>query len=153
MIGHTIRQVRKKKKITQQDLAERLGVSRQAICMWEKGKRELKLKTLTRIARIFGMPLRQIVREDAIDSERHVRFELEAPAAKRVVVTGDFNYWDANGIQLTKRQGGRWSADLFLKPGIYQYKFIVDDQWTTDPLNAVSVISPYGGENSVKEVR
>ena len=152
MVGYAIKDIRKKQKITQEGLAAKLGVSRQAICMWEKGKRELKLKTLAMIAKALNIPLGQIIRDDSPEAERHVRFELSAPAARRVVVTGDFNFWNANGIELSKKKGGLWAADLFLKPGTYQYKFIVDDQWKTDPLSAVSVISPYGSENSVKEV-
>ncbi len=76
-------------------------------------------------------------------------FQLENyDEAKEVFVAGSFNGWDENGMQL-KRINGRWSADLFLREGIYSYKFIVDGEWIIDPANPLKGPNEYGNENSL----
>jgi len=154
MIGHNIRQIREKKKITQKDLADTLGVSRQAVCMWESGKRELRIATLDRIADALRVPINTIIGGGSMvkKEEKKVRFEFKAPAASRVLLVGDFNAWNNAGLALKKSKDGIWSIDLGLKPGKYQYKYIVDGQWKTDPSNRMSARNPFGSENSVKEV-
>jgi transcriptional regulator with XRE-family HTH domain len=152
-VGRNIRILREKKKITQRVLAQSMGVSRQAICMWETGKRELNLATLNRLAEVFAVPLYSIIGGVMVrKGERSVEFELKAPTANRVALSGDFNSWDKTGMMLTKNKSGVWSAKLSLKPGKYQYKFIVDGQWMTDPANKLTVRNSFGSENSIKEV-
>ncbi|VVB13059.1 unnamed protein product [Arabis nemorensis] len=55
-----------------------------------------------------------------------------------VEVTGSFNGWEHRvglELQASKSTGKRkcWSTLLWLYPGTYEIKFIVDGQWTTDP--------------------
>jgi hypothetical protein len=54
--------------------------------------------------------------------------------AKSVLVTGSFNGWSTSGYKM-EMVDGIWTCDLFLKPGKYTYKFIVDGQWMIDPAN------------------
>ncbi len=84
--------------------------------------------------------------------EKKVKFKFPDKAAGKVAVTGDFNSWDENGIALRRKKDGSWQKEINLKPGKYQYKFIVDGQWLTDPLNETTAPNQYGSENSVKEV-
>lgn len=154
MIGQKIKVIREKKRITQKDLAETLGVSRQAVCMWESGKRELRIATLDRIANALSVPISTIIGGGIMvrKGEKKVRFEFKAPTARRVLLVGDFNAWNNAGVALKRSKDGIWSIDLGLKPGKYQYKYIVDGQWKTDPSNRISVRNPFGSENSIKEV-
>ncbi|MCM8819617.1 MAG: helix-turn-helix domain-containing protein [Candidatus Omnitrophica bacterium] len=153
IVGENIRLLREKKKLTQKELAEKLGVSRQAICMWETGKRELSLTTLNRLSEVLGVPIKNLIGGImAKKGEKNVKFQIKAPTATKVAVTGDFNSWDSQGIPLKKDRRGVWSTEISLKPGKYQYKFLVDGQWVTDPENKVTVKNPFGTENSVKEV-
>jgi len=154
MIGMNIRVLRQKKNITQKDLAESMGVSRQAVCMWETGKRDLKVTTLNKMAEVFNVPVHNIIGGSIMvkKGEKKVRFEVTAPAASKVTLTGDFNAWNKSGVALKKDKSGVWSTDMSLKPGKYQYKYIVDGQWKTDPANRATVRNTYGTENSVKEV-
>lgn len=48
-IGVRIRDVRKSKKIRQVDLAERVGVTHQSICLIERGKKRPRLQLLVAI--------------------------------------------------------------------------------------------------------
>jgi chromosome partitioning protein len=82
-----------------------------------------------------------------------VLFTLEAPGAVEVGVIGDFNSW-AEPIQLNDDdEDGIWIAIARLDPGTYQYKFVVDGEWRTDPANPVDVDDTHGGRNSIMVVK
>lgn len=61
MFGSNLKELRKRSNLTQERLAERLAVSRQAVCMWERGARTPKISVLTKVAKIFKVPLDDIV--------------------------------------------------------------------------------------------
>jgi len=61
MIGENLKYIRRKNNITQKHLADSLGVSRQAVCMWEAGKRELKATTLFKVAKVFEVSVDEIM--------------------------------------------------------------------------------------------
>ena len=54
-LGHRLRQRRLELHLTQDDLAERLCVTRQAVSNWERGKTEPDLETLSRLAAALGI--------------------------------------------------------------------------------------------------
>lgn len=54
--------------------------------------------------------------------------------AHHVYLAGTFNNWKPNDIVMQK-SGDFWTLPLTLAPGNYQYKFIVDGKWITDPTN------------------
>ena len=83
---------------------------------------------------------------------KKVQFAFEAPNAKSVTLAGSFNNWNATATQLKKGKGKIWKKDLSLKPGRYEYKFVVDGNWTADPKNNNRAWSSLGTENSVIEV-
>lgn len=76
-------------------------------------------------------------------------FTLLAPEAREVFLVGDFNNWRPDELKARRLKGGIWRKALTLKPGSYQYLFLVDGQWWTDPDNAARVGNPFGTENSV----
>ncbi|MFV2015170.1 MAG: isoamylase early set domain-containing protein [Candidatus Heimdallarchaeota archaeon] len=82
-----------------------------------------------------------------------VEFEISAPQAEKVVLTGDFNGWDRNSYLLKKYSGGTWKISLKLKPGRYEYKFRVDDEWCDDPYCNVYVPNSLGTKNAVVEIK
>jgi 1,4-alpha-glucan branching enzyme len=57
--------------------------------------------------------------------------------AKKVVLTGSFNNWNTDEMLMEKTPGG-WKLPFALSPGNYEYKFIVDGSWITDPANPYS---------------
>jgi len=163
VVKSKIKEIRQKRNITQKNLAEKLGVSRQALCMWESDKRELKAPVLKKIAKIFGVQIDELIyiKEDLkikkeMDMAREkllkATFELLAPDAKKVALTGDFNSWDANGIKMRKYKSGKWKANVDCTPGRYEYKYIVDNEWWTDPNNTKSAVNSFGAVNSVIEL-
>lgn len=55
-------------------------------------------------------------------------------SAKQVVLSGNFNAWNTGELLMEKTPGG-WQLYYVLGPGNYEYKFIVDGKWMTDPAN------------------
>lgn len=55
MLGENIRNLRKENKISQEDLAEKLGISRQSVSLWETGKTQPTLELVTKLAELFGI--------------------------------------------------------------------------------------------------
>jgi transcriptional regulator with XRE-family HTH domain len=58
--GHIVR-LRKKANMTQQALAERLSVTRQAVSQWETGHAQPDLDTLDAIACVFGVDMTELI--------------------------------------------------------------------------------------------
>ncbi len=60
-INNNIRTLRFfRNEMTQEELAEKVGVTRQTIIAMEKGKYSPSLELAFRIARVFGVPLEQV---------------------------------------------------------------------------------------------
>jgi 1,4-alpha-glucan branching enzyme len=83
---------------------------------------------------------------------KQVTFQWTVTEANAVTVVGDFNAWDPHARPLRKGKEGRWQVILRLKPGTYEYMFVVDGEWREDPLNPNRIPNPHGGFNSVREV-
>jgi 1,4-alpha-glucan branching enzyme len=81
-----------------------------------------------------------------------VRLEYVNPAARSVCIAGDFNDWHPQATEMLKVGEGRWVKELALKPGVYQYRLVVDNTWMVDPGCAESAPNPYGDRNSVLRV-
>lgn len=82
-----------------------------------------------------------------------VLFEFKAPNANLVYLAGEFNNWAPTGTPMEKTKDGIWRIEYPLKPGTYQYKFVVDGKrWESDPNNPFVVDDGYGGVNSVLTV-
>lgn len=84
---------------------------------------------------------------------RSVRFEYFNPNAIEVFLAGEFNQWQPRATPLKKQNGGTWAANLLLKPGQYEYRVVVDARWQDDPMSSRFVANPFGGLNSVIEVK
>jgi len=82
-----------------------------------------------------------------------VIFSYYDPLAKDVQLAGDFTDWKpTDALTVNKKNRHIWTGTVPLKPGTYQYKFIVDGEWKTDPYNADVVISEHGVNNSTISV-
>lgn len=79
----------------------------------------------------------------------NVTFRLRGFQSARVVaVAGDFNKWNQSQL-LFSREDGEWVCRVNLPAGTYQYKFIVDGDWLTDPNNPATVHDERGITNSL----
>jgi 1,4-alpha-glucan branching enzyme len=82
-----------------------------------------------------------------------IDFKLVAPFAKSVMLAGTFNNWSDTSLKMNKDDKGVWRAKLKLKPGSYEYKFVIDGNWMTDPENMFTSVSSSGIVNSIVEVK
>jgi len=81
------------------------------------------------------------------------QFFYHAPKANRVNIVGTFNNWNTSEESLMERKkDGTWSKRVYLAPGTYQYRFLIDDVWVEDQNNSYQVDNVFGGKNSVVEI-
>jgi len=62
-------------------------------------------------------------------------FRLQAPDAKNVSLIGEFNDWNPSATPMKLTDSGYWETTLELRPGAYDYKFLVDGKQTVDSEN------------------
>ena len=93
MLSDQIRKYRKEKGLSQDELAEKLGVSRQSISLWENGQTQPTIENILALARIFN------VSTDAIlGNTEEVKSQAEEAATEEVVL----------GASEGKRRSGMW---------------------------------------------
>jgi 1,4-alpha-glucan branching enzyme len=80
--------------------------------------------------------------------EKPVEFTLRKPHATSVVLAGTFNGWDLKRTPMRKDESA-WKTTLWLPPGVYEYRFVVDGEWMSDPNSRGSAPNEFGGTNSV----
>jgi anti-sigma factor RsiW len=83
-----------------------------------------------------------------------VRLVVLQPGARTVQVAGDFNEWNPARTALEQISDGAWAVTIPLKPGRYEYMFVVDGQrWIADPFAAEQNDDGFGSRNAVLDVR
>lgn len=87
-----------------------------------------------------------------VDPDGYVVIRINAPGAKHVFIAGSFNNWNDKDTECYYVDAGWWEAVLELNPGIYEYKFIIDGNWTVDPNAFGYTDDGFGGKNAVLEV-
>ncbi len=84
--------------------------------------------------------------------EKPVEFILNQPQARSAAVVGSFNNWDVSRTPMTLGPAGSWKATVWLPAGRYEYRFVVDGQWMSDPNAREQVQNTFGSTNSVRVV-
>jgi 1,4-alpha-glucan branching enzyme len=74
-----------------------------------------------------------------------------ANGAAEVAVAGDFSSWQP--LAMKKQKTGRFTVAAALPPGVYEYRFLVDGKWLTDPDHSHRAPNPYGSFNSVAQIQ
>jgi 1,4-alpha-glucan branching enzyme len=98
------------------------------------------------VARPVAPPPRAVERP----VEKPVEFVLHQPQAQSVALAGSFNGWDLKRTPLRKDSAGNWKTTLWLPPGRYEYRFVVDaSQWVSDPNAKESAGNQFGSSNSI----
>ena len=83
-----------------------------------------------------------------------VAFVTLYPRAESVQIAGDFNNWQPKKTVMEKvGESGVWQTKLKLPAGKYRYRLVVDGQWQQDPYNAHTETNPFGGFNSIVQVK
>lgn len=80
---------------------------------------------------------------------RRITFSFNAPEAGQVSLVGEFNNWDPAKHPMKSDDNGLWTRTIMLEPGIYEYKFLEDENWMLDNKNEHSRLNCYGTLNSL----
>lgn len=73
-----------------------------------------------------------------------------AKAGNKVFLAGSFNDWSPTALEMVDaKNDGTFTATLTLPAGTYEYKFVVDGAWLTDPAAKKTSADGYGSLNSV----
>jgi 1,4-alpha-glucan branching enzyme len=83
---------------------------------------------------------------------RRIQFTYVDPTAENVAVSGDFNQWSETKHRMKRDDDGVWQKIAVLKPGRYEYKFLVDGRWQEDPDNGHRCLNDFGTFNCVLHV-
>jgi chromosome partitioning protein len=76
------------------------------------------------------------------------------PRAQSVQIAGDFNNWKPEDAPMQKvGESGVWQTEMKLPAGRYRYRIVVDGQWQQDPYNELTELNPFGGFNSILEIK
>ena len=73
-----------------------------------------------------------------------------ANGVQKVYLAGSFNNW--RPVRMRRSKGGAYAITIPLDPGVYEYKFVVDEQWLSDPDNSNWALNAFGTMNSVLTV-
>jgi 1,4-alpha-glucan branching enzyme len=79
------------------------------------------------------------------------QFSFSAPQAQSVAIAGSFNGWNPQRSPLRKN-GSDWTTSIPLSSGRYEYRFVVDGKWISDPKAKESAPNDYGEQNSVLNI-
>lgn len=75
-IGQKLKEKRTQLQISQEQLAEQIGVTRQTIASWEKGKTYPDIGSILKLSDLYGVSLDELLKEDA-----HMKKHVENTAA------------------------------------------------------------------------
>lgn len=75
-IGDSIRENRKKARLSQKELGQKLGVSQQHIAQYENGKRIPKLETIRKIADALGIYISELAVDWSMFSKEEITEDL-----------------------------------------------------------------------------
>lgn len=61
-VGNNLRELRTKQSMSQQELGDKLNVTRTAVCHWESGERALYFSTAKEICKILNCKLDDLIK-------------------------------------------------------------------------------------------
>lgn len=80
-----LQQLRKERGFSQEELAEEIGVSRQAVSKWESGQSYPEMEKLIAVGRLFGVSIDSLVNEESQAEASYGRREDDFSRIKRAM--------------------------------------------------------------------
>ncbi len=81
IVSESIKELRKKSNMTQEELAESLSVTRQAVSNWETDKTQPDIETLKQLAKIFEVDVERIIYGKSSKYNVHFSVKYDPKAA------------------------------------------------------------------------
>lgn len=143
-----IKDLREEKGVSQEDVAKKIGISRQAVSLYEKGEREPNLETWEKLADYFGVPVGKIMgnlpKVSVLHFETDAEIEYFDPTLPDV---GGIQYWFVVDVE---REGVNINPDEVLELNdddvVYYQKYDADPR-TGQPEQST------GGTISVSDIK
>lgn len=70
-----LKELRKEKRLTQEELAREIGISKITVLRWENGERQIKLDKAQKLADFFGVSIAHLLGYDDNDFEKQIRID------------------------------------------------------------------------------
>src|SRR5262245_41399312 len=83
------------------------------------------------------------------EPKQKIEFQYHNPDAQAVLLAGDFTGWQQAPIPMKKSKKGEWTKSVSLPVGRYEYRLLVDGEWSDHPECANRQPNQFGGENCV----
>ena len=85
--------------------------------------------------------------------KKEIEFSFYAPLASSVEVAGTFNGWNPSVFRLKRYDEGTWKGSFALKPGRYEYRFLIDGRWENEQKECEMVDNGMGACNCVVTIQ
>src|SRR5512141_2048776 len=85
LVGRKIRQLRRQRKLTQTELAERIGIHQSDLSRMEQGEYKVGLDTLLKILQAFNLGIGEFFEEGGRDRQLIEKFQQLSVAAQKEV--------------------------------------------------------------------
>lgn len=102
LVGRKIRQLRRQRKLTQVELAERIGIHQSDLSRMEQGEYKVGLDTLLKILQTFDLSIGDFFDESSRSETVMDKFKTLSPSAQKEV---------ESFIEFKRRQEGGWDED------------------------------------------
>lgn len=103
MLGTNIADLRKRNSLTQEELAEKLAVSRQTLAKWERGESDPDIQSVIRLSELFQVSL-----DDLVHYDKRENLGMKIPPKGRTSLAP--RRWGSGARLCCRRGRGRCSA-------------------------------------------
>lgn len=125
--GLLISAVRKEKKLTQEQMGERLGVTQKTISRWETGRNMPDISMLPAICDVLDINIAELMKGERIEGEQVTKFDTSNIAGELIhLATQKKNIKQIVGAILSVM------LTIVCMVGLYQYEFGINVETTTD---------------------
>ena len=130
-IGKFIAKLRKEKNMTQNELAQKLGITDRAISKWENGRGMPDLSLLTPLCEILGVSINELLSGERLDKK-----DYQEKLEENFINTID--YIDKKNVKSNTIKSIIWLVIGIIGIGLSQ--FLINDYELQNYLNIVSMI-------------
>lgn len=110
---------------------------------------KLTSERITNLRKAIG---KELHRDEKKELYNDISFTFFAPLACEVRLAGSFTRWAERSIVMKQSGDGHWHTTIKLKPGRYEYKYIIDGQWENAQHPAEVITNEQGITNSIVTV-
>lgn len=116
-LGDKIKQIRISRKLTQQDIAQSLGVARNTVSQWENNERNISAEQLIRYAQLVKVPLDFFNNKTADETFFYLMQNLSAFFNSENISSSDKDaaYQDIMRLYLKSKELNKLSEDVKIK--------------------------------------